>query len=70
MTFKVQVASVDLLGGMANVVAYDQPVQPSPTNLPKSFNLSFPFASSGGPQEKDKVIAAAKQILQQAAAEI
>jgi hypothetical protein len=67
MAFKVQVASVDLMGGTANVVAFDQPT----SGPAKAVNLSFPFTPSGGEgREKDKVIAAAKAVLQQALSEI
>jgi hypothetical protein len=70
MTFKVQVASIDLMGGMANVVAFDQPTTPTPGPA-ASFNLQFPFAPSGGADhEKEKVIAAAKVVLQRVLTEI
>jgi hypothetical protein len=70
MTFKVQVASIDLMGGTANVVAFDQ--SPTPTPGPTaSLNLQFPFTPSGGADhEKDKVIAAAKVALQRVLSEI
>jgi hypothetical protein len=67
MAFKVQVASVDLMQGSANVVAFDQPA----SGPAKAVNLTFPFVPSGGEgQEKERVIAAAKLVLQQALNEI
>lgn len=67
MAFKVQVASVDLMGGTANVVAFDQ----LPAGPAKVVNIQFPFTPSGGEgHEKDKVIAAAKVVLQQALSEL
>jgi hypothetical protein len=67
MPFKVQVASVDLMSGTANVVAFDQPA----SGPAKAVNLQFPFIPSGGEgHEKEKVIAAAKVVLQQALNEI
>lgn len=67
MAFKVSVASVDLMQGTANVVAFDQPT----TGPGKTLNVQFPFTPSGGEgQEKSKVLAAAKAVLQQALNEI
>jgi hypothetical protein len=67
MTFKIQTLSVDLMNGTANVVAVDQSTQPQL----KVVNAQFPFTPSGGEgHEKDKVIAAAKPVLQQALNEI
>jgi hypothetical protein len=68
MTFKVQVTSIDLMGGTANVVAFDQPTTSVPGG---TLNLQFPFTPSGGADhEKEKVIAAAKVVLQQILTEI
>jgi hypothetical protein len=51
MTFKIQVASVDLMGGTANVVAFDQPT----SGPAKVLNVQFSFTPSGGEgHEKDK----------------
>jgi hypothetical protein len=64
--FKVQVASVDLMQGSANLVAFDNAIQPA-----KVVNVQFPFTpphSEG--KEKDAVIAEAKKVLQQALNEI
>jgi hypothetical protein len=70
MTFKVQVASIDLMAGMANVVAFDQATTLTPGRA-ASFNLQSPFAPSGGADhEKEKVIAAAKVVLQRIPTEI
>jgi hypothetical protein len=66
MAFKVQVASVDLIQGSANVVAFDNSTQPN-----KAVNIQFPFTpphSEG--KEKEAVIAEAKKLLQQAMNEI
>jgi hypothetical protein len=70
VAFKVQNINVDLINRMANLVAVDQ-TPPLPSQPPKMIQVSFPFdppPSEGA--EKDKAIAAAKLILQQAAAEI
>lgn len=67
MAFKIQNINVDLMNGTANVVAVDQSTQPQI----KVVNAQFPFTPSGGEgHEKDKVVAAAKAVLQQALNEI
>ncbi|RXH36634.1 hypothetical protein XH99_06610 [Bradyrhizobium nanningense] len=67
MVFKVQVASVDLMQSMANVVAVDQPA----AGLATILNVQFPFTPSGGEgHEKEKVLAAAKEAARQALNEI
>ena len=67
MAFKIQTLSVDLLNGTANVVAMDQS---TPLQI-KLVNAQFPFTPSGGEgHEKDKVVAAAKAVLQQALNEL
>ena len=70
MAFKAQNINVDLINRVANLVAIDQ-TPPAPGQPPKMIQVTFPFApppSEGA--EKDKAIAAAKQILQQAANEL
>jgi hypothetical protein len=67
MAFKIQVASIDLMGGTANVVAFDR----STSGSAKAVNIEFPFISSGEEgHAKNKVIAAAKAVLQQALNEL
>jgi hypothetical protein len=69
MPFKVQVASIDLIGQTANVVAFDQIIPPVPGPA-ASINLTIPFTPAGGPDERGKLIAAAKAALQRAQNEI
>jgi hypothetical protein len=64
MTFKVATVNVD--GGVATIVAMDQ-LTSGPN---KVVNVQFPFSPSEKTQEKDKLIAAAKIIIQQALNEI
>jgi hypothetical protein len=67
MAFKVQTINADLMNGTANVVALDQSTQPQV----KVINVQFPFTPPGHEgQEKDKVVVAAKLVLQQALNEI
>jgi len=67
MAFKVQVASVDLMQGTANVVAFDQ----LPNGPAKAVNVQFPFTPPHAEgKEKDEVVAEAKKVLQQALNEI
>lgn len=56
-------ASVDLMQGTANVVAFDQ----QPSGPAKVINVQFSFnPPPSEAKEKDKVIAEAKKVLQQA----
>lgn len=74
MPFVVQNISVDLMHGQATLVAFDQPPPPAPgqqPQLPKMVQLNFPFNPPGQEgMEKDKAIAAAKAVLQQALNEL
>jgi hypothetical protein len=67
VTFKIQSLSVDLVNGTANFAAFDQASQP-----PTMVQGTFPFTPAGGGEghEHDKVLAAAKAVLQQAASEL
>jgi hypothetical protein len=74
MAFVVQNISVDLIHGQATMVAFDNPPPPAPgqqPQQPKMVQISFPFAPPNQEgKEKDKAIAAAKAVLQQALNEI
>jgi hypothetical protein len=66
MAFTIANLSVDLQNGTANFAAFDQASTP-----PKMVQGTFPFIPGGGEaHERDKVLAAAKAILQQAASEL
>lgn len=67
MAFKLQNVNVDLMSGMANVAAVEQPEQPNPLPKFKAVTIQFPFTPSGSEaHERDQVVAAAKVVLQQA----
>jgi hypothetical protein len=67
MAFKVSNISVDLMNNTANLVAYDQ----TDPQHPKTLQLTFPFDPPNREgKEKDLATAAAKALLQQAAADI
>jgi hypothetical protein len=67
MAFKVQNINVDLINATANLVAVDQ-VDPQHVKI---ITVQFPFdPPPAEAKEKDRAIAAAKVILQQAANEI
>jgi hypothetical protein len=73
MAFVLQNVNIDLMSGMANVGAVEQipPTQPGQPAKIKAFNVQFPFTPSGGEaHEKEKVVAAAKAVLQQALKEL
>jgi hypothetical protein len=64
MTFKVSQAMVDVINKNANVVLTEQPQGPGPARMVQT---TFPFdPPPAEAAEKDRVIAAAKQVLQQA----
>lgn len=74
MAFVIQNISVDLIHGQANLVAFDNPPLPAAgqqPQQPKILNVSFPFDPPNHEgKEKDKAIAAAKAVLQQALNEL
>jgi len=66
MAFTISTLSVDLQNGTANFAAFDQASTP-----PKMVQGTFPFTPAGGEaREREKVLAAAKAVLQQAANEL
>jgi hypothetical protein len=70
MAFDVQNLSVDLIHGQATLVAFDQSPPPA-GQPPKMIQVTFPFDPPHQEgKEKDKAIAAAKAVLQQALNEI
>jgi hypothetical protein len=70
MAFVVQNLNVDLIHGQANLVAMDQS-PPPPGQPPRMVQVSFPFDPPHQEgKEKDKAVAAAKAVLQQALSEI
>lgn len=74
MAFVIQNINVDLMHGQANLVAVDNPPPSSSGQqppLPKMVQVSFSFDPPNREgKEKDKAIAAAKAVLQQALNEI
>ena len=67
MAFSVQNATIDVINKTANVVATD----PQTHGVAKFVQVSFPFDPPPSEvQEKDRVIAEAKKVLQQALSEI
>lgn len=67
MAFKVSNAMIDVINGSGNVVAFDTP----PNGPNKTVQISFPFNPPPAEgKERDRLIAEAKKVLQQALNEI
>lgn len=71
MAFKVTMINVDVLNKTAQVVAIDQAPLPLPGGMQNMVQANFRFdPPPSEAMEKDKAIAAAKAVIQQALSEL
>ena len=67
MPFSVSSATFDMVAMQATVVAEDNPETPGPA---KTLRITFPYQDLSATTARDRLIAAAKKVLQQAVNEL